>query len=161
MKKSRKLMSILLVVAMLFTLAAPAFAANTSHTITITNETSGHTYTAYQVFSGDIEILDGKEVLTNIAWGNGVNGQALLEALTNASESAYVDCETAEDVANVLKEFGDDSAELDAFAKIVGNHLAIPAGQSTESGGNKAYSTLSKIQAILLQLMLRQNIFWK
>ena len=79
MKKSRKLMSILLVVAMLFTLAAPAMAANEKpHTITITNETAGHTYTAYQVFSGDIEILDGKEVLTNIAWGNGVNGNSLL-----------------------------------------------------------------------------------
>ncbi|MBE6112119.1 MAG: isopeptide-forming domain-containing fimbrial protein [Peptococcaceae bacterium] len=128
MKNSRKLMSILLIAAMLFTLAAPAMAADTAHTITITNETAGHTYTAYQVFSGDIETLEGKKVLTNIAWGTGVDDEALLTALK--TRDAYKDCETAEDVADVIKDFGDNSAALDAFAKIVGEYLATDADKS-------------------------------
>ena len=54
MKKSRKVMSVLLIVAMLFTLAAPAMAAaGYSITVENLNETvsiQGNTYSAYKVF---------------------------------------------------------------------------------------------------------------
>lgn len=121
MKKSRKIMSVLLVVAMLFTLVSPAMAADTTYTITINNSETGHTYEAYQIFAGDLH--DG--VLSNITWGSGVNGDNLLAALkTNPS---YESCTSAEAVANVLKGFENDSAELNAFAKIVGKHLGTAA----------------------------------
>ena len=48
MKKSRKLMSILLVVAMLFTLAAPAMAAGEGK-ITINDAEKGQTYSVYRI----------------------------------------------------------------------------------------------------------------
>lgn len=67
MKHAKKLASLLMALVMVLGMSVgttvTAFAANTSsHTITITNDKSGHTYTAYQVFAGDIS--DGK--LTNI-----------------------------------------------------------------------------------------------
>lgn len=129
MKKMRKLASILLALVMAFAMALPVSAANeTNHTITITNEKSGHTYEAYQVFKGDIS--DGK--LTNIEWGAGVDGEAVLEELVELQ--AYEDCKTAEAVADVLVGFGDNSTELDAFAEIVGAHLTTTvAGTSTEN----------------------------
>lgn len=161
MKQMKKLVSVLLALVMVFTLGISAFAVNTNfHTITITNEKSGHTYTAYQVFKGDIETKPGttnKKVLTNIDWGSGVDDAAVLTALQTDAENfqvqdkdedgnpkvnesnkpvmvnAFQDCETAEDVANVLASFGDSSQQLDAFAKIVGAHLNTAAGTSTES----------------------------
>lgn len=128
MKRVKKIASLLLALVMAFAMTATAFAANTNaHTITITNEKSGHTYTAYQVFAGDIS--DGK--LTNIDWGSGVDGAAVLSEL--AVLEIYKDCKTAEDVADVLAGFGDNSAQLDAFAKVVGAHLNTAAGTSSET----------------------------
>jgi len=49
MKNARKLTSILLLIAMLFMIAAPAMAANDGR-ITITNTTEGEKYTIYKVF---------------------------------------------------------------------------------------------------------------
>lgn len=162
MKQMKKLVSVLLALVMVFTLGISAFAANTnSHTITITNEKSGHIYTAYQVFKGDIETKPGattnEKVLTNIDWGSGVNGADVLTALQADMENfqvqdknedgslkvdesnkpvmvnAFKDCKTAEDVANVLVSFSNSSQQLDAFAKIVGAHLSTAAGTSTKS----------------------------
>lgn len=133
MKKLKKMASLLLAMIMVLAMSVTTFAANTNaHTITITNEKSGHTYTAYQVFAGDIS--DGK--LTNIEWGSGVDGTAVLTALKGLDKSPYAACTTAEDVADVLAGFSDDSEQLDAFAKIVGNHLNTAAGTSTETKGD-------------------------
>ena len=130
MKYMKKLASLLLALVMVFALGVSAFAANTNeHTITITNDKSGHTYTAYQVFSGDI--TGGK--LTNIAWGSGVNGDAVLTALKALDNSPYANCEDAMDVAGVLAGFANDSEQLDAFAKVVGKNLGTEAGHSSES----------------------------
>ncbi len=94
MKQMKKLVSVLLALVMVFTLGISAFAANTnSHTITITNEKSGHTYTAYQVFKGDIETKPGttnEKVLTNIDWGSGVDGAAVLTALQADTENFQI-----------------------------------------------------------------------
>lgn len=134
MKHAKKLASLLLALVMVLSLATTAFATNTNaHTITITNEMPGHTYSAYQVFAGDIQDLNGKKVLTNIVWGTGVDGAAVLADLVKLD--AYKDCKTAEDVADILAIFNNDSAGLDAFAKIVGNHLTAVAATSTETKG--------------------------
>lgn len=117
------LLSSLLVVGMTGTVYG---ANNNEHTITITNEKSGHTYEAYRVFEGDMN--EEQTILSNIAWSDGVDGKALLTSLQTME--AYADCETAQDVAEVLKGFGDDSAQLDAFADVVAQHLQSPAGTS-------------------------------
>lgn len=130
----KKIASILLVLMLVLTMAAPALAeGETKHTITITNTKSGHTYSAYQVFKGDIS--DGK--LTNITWGNGVDDAALLAALKELEDSPYASCTSAEDVADVLAGFKNDSEQLDAFAEVVGKHLADKAGDSTGSVYNE------------------------
>lgn len=132
MKRMKKLASLLLALIMAFAMNATVFAANSNkHTITITNEKSGHTYTAYQVFAGDIS--NGK--LTNIVWGSGVDDAAVLTALKALDNSPYASCEDAEDVADVLAGFENDSEQLDAFAKVVGAYLSTAAGTSTETKG--------------------------
>lgn len=129
MKRGKKLVGMILTLIMVIAMAIPTCAANSNaHTITITNQQSGHTYSAYQVFAGDIS--GGK--LTNIVWGAGVDGDALLAELKGQENSAYASCETAEDVADVLDKLENDSVALDAFAKVVGKYLGTAAGTSTE-----------------------------
>ena len=50
MKTMRKLFRVLLALAMTLALAVPAFAAETTGSITITNPQGEHTYTAYKIF---------------------------------------------------------------------------------------------------------------
>ena len=136
MRKIRKLIGLLLAVAMVFAMNAVAFAddEDESYSITIRNEKSGHTYEAYQIFSGDLTVEtvendDGTSTetrtLSNIEWGNGVNKTALLGALKGMADAptAFKDCEDAADVAAVLENYVTDSSEIKAFADIAGQHL--------------------------------------
>lgn len=135
MKQIKKLASLLLALVMALSMTVTGFAENEpTHTITITNEKAGHTYEAYQVFKGDISKGNiSKDKLTNIQWGSGVNGEELLTALKELKDSPYKDCTDAEAVADVLARFGDNSTQIDAFAKVVGAHLSsVSAGSSTE-----------------------------
>ena len=139
MKNTSKLFAVLLAVIMVLTMVAPAFAANdTPHTITLQFEKSGHTYDAYQIFAGDLE--NGK--LTNITWGKGVNGDAVLAAL-QASEllgADFAGAESAEQVAHVLTNYENDSAKIEAFGRIVAANLNEKAGTSTETEGADGYN---------------------
>ncbi len=136
MKTVKRALALVLALTLLLAMSATVFAGDAAtHIITISNTQSGHTYDAYQVFKGNTRTVgaDGTQttVLTDIAWGNGVDGTALLDELKTLD--AYKDCASAEAVADVLKGFKAKSSELDAFAKIVGRHLRTVAGTSTES----------------------------
>lgn len=130
MKRMKKLVALLFSLVMLCALAMPAMAAG-PYSITITGA-KGHTYTAYQVFSGAYFHGDGKnhtaankEYLSNVQWGDDINGDALLMALQASTMlgSDFTGKTSAEDVAYVLQGYGDKSKELDEFARIVGKNL--------------------------------------
>lgn len=115
MKHMKKLFGLLLAVVMVFAMSVSVFADDAAtYTITINNTQTGHTYEAYQIFSGTLtETTDSDGVktkkLTDIAWGSGVSavGQT---ALGNAEEKANK--LTADNVA--------------AFAKQVAGYLESP-----------------------------------
>ncbi len=109
-------------------LCTGAFAADTTYTITINNETKDYTYAAYQVFKGDLHTnTDGKKVLSNIQWGSAVtNTSAMLNAIKDISvngEKPFSACTDAASVANVLNGQADKSEMAKAFAKVVGDQL--------------------------------------
>lgn len=137
MKKLKKLAAVLLSLVMTAMLAIPALAAG-EYSITINNEKSGHTYEAYQIFAGDVssdEAQEGNEegpILSNITWGNGVNGAALLAALKTADNAKYGACETSADVAEALGIENATAADAAAFAEIAAQYLAAVAGTATE-----------------------------
>ena len=139
----KKLLSALLVMIMVFAMTTTVFASNDhAHTITITGN-AGHTYTAYQVFKG--EISGGK--LTNIEWGDGVidiENEYEADLLSELKKlSAYSACNSAEEVAAVLQGFENDSDEIKAFSKLVNTWLTTTtAGTSTENvvGGVSTYT---------------------
>lgn len=148
MKSMKKLVTLLLSLVMLCALAMPAMAAETQYSITINGAVAGHTYTAYQVFKGVYysgnRQVEGKEAeyLSDVTWGDGVAGDALLLELKNNEtlNDKFKDANSAEDVAYVLQTMTDKSAELDEFARVVGKHLTTAAGTTNEvaAGATKA-----------------------
>ena len=138
MKSMKKLVTLLLSLVMLCALALPAMADETTPSITINGAVAGHTYTAYQVFSGvyykgdrQTDTSKDKEYLSDVEWGKDVDGEKILKELhENALLKASFEKKTsAEDVAYVLQGFKDKSQQMDEFARVVGNHLS-----TTDSG---------------------------
>lgn len=136
----KKIFAIMIAVLMVLTLTIPAASAlNTNaHVITITNAdpAKAHIYEAYRVFEGRLDTTDN--VLADISWSNGVNSTTLLAALKQTAD--FADCTNAKDVAEVIKDYGDNSEKLDAFAKIVGEHLGDPAGTTTALNTTSPYT---------------------
>lgn len=116
MKKMKKVFAVLLAVIMVMGISLTAFAAD-SYSITVKNDAEGHTYEAYQIFSGTVAQKDGKTVLANIQWGKNVSaeGQA---ALGNAAEKA----------ATLATQ-----ADAEAFAKEVAPYLTKPAAGTADT----------------------------
>ena len=129
MRHIKKLASLLLVLVMVFALATTAFAEETTYSITINNSTAGHTYEAYQIFTGDLATNEaGNKVLSNIVWGPGVS-----EAGQTALGDAAAKAET-------LK----TEADAKAFAKAVAPYLATAAGSAnTVTDGKYVISGLA------------------
>lgn len=133
MRKAKKLAAVLLSLTMAMLLTIPAFAAE-NYSITIRNDKTGHTYEAYQIFTGDVSSdaqQGGNEegpILSNIVWGRGVNGADLLAALKEADAEKYGQCADAADVAEALGAENAAAADAAAFAEIAAEHLTDATG---------------------------------
>lgn len=132
MKQTRKLLSILLALAMVCALATTAFATNADLT--------GHTYKAYQIFSGTQ--ASGSEELGNIQWGTGISGETFLAALQAETSfgGVFASCKTAADVADAMKGWVSDSAQANLFAEIAhryksGDGIEVVSGNTPLNAG--------------------------
>lgn len=163
MKRIKKLVSLILAMAMVLGMSAMAF-ADDSYTITINqneDDKSTHTYDAYQIFSGELapnpgfddtkdeSVTNRRYILSNIDWGAGVNGSTLLTALKADTTigTRFADCANAADVAAVLATFTSSTDSMandtDTFATIVNANLTnTVAGTST--GANNLNITVEE-----------------
>lgn len=138
MKTMQKLVSILLTLTLVLTLSLAVFAdATTPHTITVENPDANdtHTYAAYQIFAGEYDEATG--AISNVSWGNGVNGLGLLEALRSEIPD-FAACENAAQVVKVLENYPDNSEELRAFAAVVERFITTPAATANGDAENPA-----------------------
>ncbi len=121
-----------------------ALAADELYQITINGKSTGHTYEAYQVFTGDVatvkestEDTKAEYSLSNIQWGSAIDGESFLKALKEDSELStdFSGCTTAADVANVLSTKDDykghDAAKTQKFASVVEKNLKANAKCTT------------------------------
>ena len=146
MKNAKKFAGLLLALIMVFALAAPTFAddpaTTTKYTITITPANPGHTFTAYQVFKGDLSEKGTTATLSNVQWGDNINSAALIadsDLATALPALAGKANPTAADVADALSATG---ADANKFAKIAQKHTT---GTGTASG---AFNTEAKSYTI-------------
>ena len=158
MKLTRRILSMTLCLMLVLSLAIPALAAETV-SLTIQGEKPNHTYEAYQIFAGDINAAG---VMTNIVWGSGIaDGDALLAALkadtteiVNTADPSqkstlateFAAAKNAEDVANVMRNWGDNADRIDYFAKFLydnGHLAAAPTATTTSSTTTYVFSALN------------------
>lgn len=144
MKKLKVLTSILLTLVLCLSFAMPALAVESNResnifSITVDNANPGHKYEAYQVFSADYTQKDGKDVLSNIEWGEAISAEnetALVAKIKTITEFAGLkDDATAEDVIRILANYTDESDVIVAFSKIVGDFLLEKGITTTHVSG--------------------------
>ena len=117
MKKIKLMLTALLALLMTFT-GMPVASAATTYTLSLTGTTTGHTYEAYQIFSGD---LSG-DTLSNIQWGSGVDATAAKAALGEAATKA-----------EALNGKSNDAADAKAFAQAVSAYLKSTPTKTVQS----------------------------
>lgn len=97
------------------------------------NDNGNHTYEAYQVFAG--QYAGG--ALGNITWGSGVDGDAIVDDLANATGdlAAFKGLDSAKAIAEELAKATDNDAVAKAFAALVGKHLKTNGTSGTYADG--------------------------
>lgn len=146
MKTTKKLLAILMTIAVLFSMAIPVQAAET-YSITINHPIAetNHTYEAYQLFVGELSTNAlGKEVLSNVKWGTGVDGDALITAITTGTTypncvALFKDAKTADEVAEILGDNSNNATFVTEFAKAAGTCLTDVCVASTLTDDNGTY----------------------
>ena len=128
MKKILKIMLALALTSVLAISNMDVSAAGT-HSITINNSTTGHTYEAYQIFTGDLS--QDKTTLSNIQWGSNI-------------ASSYTTGKTARVIAGYMEngkaEDGTTARTAAEWATVIGGVLnGNPAG-STDTVTDGAYT---------------------
>ena len=141
MKKMKKLVGLMLAAMMIFSMSAVAFAADDVNvTVSVDSKLNGHTFEAYQIFTGKETETDNQ--LVDVAWGNGINKDTFLAALKAETSfgERFKDCESAADVAAALDGITTNSDEAKKFADLAYANKTdvkteITAGQTTLKSG--------------------------
>ena len=150
-KTIKRLGAVLLAMAMAVSVLCTGALAADTYSITVKSAVSGHTYEAYQVFTGTVATGEGKnKVLSDIEWGSGVNSVELVKELQSTENNPlgtdFSEKNTAADIAAVVA--GYDSNKIKKFATVVGKHLQTTAtGTSGEFNSTKQIYTISGLSA--------------
>ena len=118
MKTMKKVLAMLVSMVMVLAFCVTGVAANV--------ELTQHTFAAYQIFKGDL--TEGNK-LSNVTWGDGVQGEKLLTELKK--QAAFATCASAADVAKVLETYNTDNTKANAFAKTVAAHVTEKKTEGT------------------------------
>ena len=144
MKKAiKKLLAALLAVAMVCAMAIPAFAGTEG------DITTWHSFSAFQIFKGDVEGNDIKDFkISNVTWGSNIadDPAAFLDQLkadsTLGTQFHFIDAtdaNTAQKVLEVISKWDDSDANSIAFARFVCHYLYPDANAkpkpAVEGGG--------------------------
>ena len=122
-KVIKKLLAALLAVAMVCAMAIPAFAENSEGDVD-----SHHTYSAFQIFKGDVEGNNIKDFkISNVDWGSNIadDAAAFLDQLKSADTIGplFTKANSAQDVLAVISQWNDSDANSIAFARFVCHYL--------------------------------------
>ena len=122
-KVIKKLLAALLAVAMVCAMAIPAFAENSEWDVD-----SHHTYSAFQIFKGDVEGNNIKDFkISNVDWGSNIitNSEDFLAQLKAAERigGQFEGATTAQDVLKVISRWHDSDDDSIAFARFVCHYL--------------------------------------
>ncbi len=146
MKKNQKIAALLtaglLALTPIASFGMTVFAADENpFTITVNEEIKGYTYTAYQIFKGDVIIKDGEKVLSNIDYADGLNQSDFLTNLAGSSvlktgdKADFSTAMTIDNVIEQLKKYEDNDTKLAEFARIAKGCVSGGTENAAQSGG--------------------------
>ena len=147
MRHLRKLASVLLALVMAAALVTTAFAdGETTYSITINSDAEGHTYEAYQIFTGDLH----EGGLSNIVWGSSVSNVDDLDDAAKVAEKldtnyTGADKITADDLLKMIT-LGDpvaNSGETSnpyVISGLAAGYYLVKDQDASLAGDNDAYT---------------------
>lgn len=135
-KTIKRLGAVLLAMAMAVSVLCTGALAAENYTLTIQDSNKDHKYTAYQVFAGTVQNVEGKEEkqLNVTGWGSGVDTskavskktlvQAIQEITVDTGNKPFEGKTEPGDIAAVLGDTANNnSAVAAAFADVVANYV--------------------------------------
>lgn len=158
MKRMKKLLAVLIVMAMTLMMGVTAFAAEGAptapqqKTVTINNPVKGHTYTAYQILSG--VVASGNE-LTRLDWGTGIteDGKTALKTKLKLENGA-----TVAQVAVALAGIGSNSEAMDAVAQILGDNKTGTGAVLTVGTDGKASVEVAQGYYVIIDTLTNPSV---
>lgn len=160
MKMMKKLMAFALAAVMTVSMGMSALADETpsgegtaagTYTITINKDTTdkaAHTYGAFQIFTGRLETVDGKDVLSDIQWGSNVDTSTAITELKKITDfRSLADDATAIAVAKAISDANltADSATAQAIADAFDKAIT---GSAAATGTIAAAATQGSIEGL-------------
>lgn len=131
MKNIKKMLSVLLAMVMIMSMAGIVAAEeNGKYSITIQNSADGHTYEAYQIFTGDVYIPAAEEgkpvkkVLSNIEWGSSISAKGKTVLGDAAAYAKAIDVE---------------NTNGDVFARELAKYLTDPVQTTSTKTADNTY----------------------
>jgi fimbrial isopeptide formation D2 family protein/LPXTG-motif cell wall-anchored protein len=152
MKHVKHMLVAVLTVFLAAVLAVPAFAEDVTYAITINKNNTdkvAHTYGAYQLFKGDLATVDGKDVLSNIQWGDNVNSASVITELNKLADFDFASTATATEVAKAIsdKAYTTDSDGARALAEALNAALSGSPKGNASIAANETSGTISGLAA--------------
>ena len=127
MRTMKKVLSLVMALALVLSLGITAMAADDTYTITVDEKAEGYVYGAYQIFAGDLfKDEDEKLVLSNVEWGTGVDQDKLETALAGTAFAG----KTAAEISEMLT-----AGNAADFAAAIAKALSTTKTTSTEEKG--------------------------
>lgn len=147
MKKLKKLAALLLAVVMTMAMNMTVFAADTTtYSLTLTGTKTGHTYDAYQIFTGDLSTnTDGDKVLSNVQWGTGITYTGAEKSAADVADKLAAGTLTLDTLESELtlttpvKEVS-SSADNTVIGGLVAGYYLVKDKDGTQDSTSDAYT---------------------
>ena len=130
MKTNKLLAAGALALSMAMTPVASLLNAMPISAATVQLSDTSHSYTAYKIFDGEEETVEGNVQLTKINWAEGVNGTGILAAIKDSTDTnlnPLKSATSAATLADALQTAAANGSDLTsrAFAKLLNNSLEL------------------------------------
>lgn len=147
MKKLKKLAALLLAVVMTMAMNMTVFAADTTtYSLTLTGTKTGHTYDAYQIFTGDLSTnTDGDKVLSNVQWGTGITYTGAEKSAADVADKLVagtlkLDTLESELTLNTPVKEVSSSADNTVIGGLVAGYYLVKDKDGTQDSTSDAYT---------------------
>lgn len=153
MKLFKRLIAVMFALTLTLGMGTRVYAEDeTTYTITInknSTDKAAHTYGAYQIFTGKLETVDGKDVLTEIGWGKGVTSATVITELNKIDGFNIPTTATATDVAKAIgdKAYTKDSAGAQKIADAINAALTNTAAGTVTIAADVTSGEISGLAA--------------